>query len=163
MGGGGGDTSGLSPGGGGGGGGYYGGGGGGGAGEGSSVWAADGGGGGGSSYLVPAATLNFTGVDASDNPTVVITYAVPAGNTDARMSRFAVTHHAGVLHATWRAIHQQGIAGFSLQAAGTRLNRGLLPVHAGAHYSFTMRYHGHGPYTLTAYLRAGGSITIRPG
>jgi hypothetical protein len=56
---------------------------------------------------------------------------------------------------------QEQVRGFRLYAGKTRINRGLIPVHASLVYQRQVRWSGHGRFGLGVVFVNGQQITVR--
>jgi hypothetical protein len=78
--------------------------------------------------------------------------------TAARVTGFSVRRHGSVLDFHWRLASSAGVAGFNVYAGRHRLNRRLIPAHAGLTYHYRVRWAGSGPYLLRLVLNGAAQV-----
>jgi len=82
--------------------------------------------------------------------------------TAARLVAFTVTRSGHTVDFQWRMAVTRGIAGFNLLSGAQRLNRQLIPAHAGRSYRYHTQFAGHGAFRLEIVLTGGTSVVMRP-
>lgn len=83
--------------------------------------------------------------------------------TAARVSRFSVQHSGTLLAFRWRLAVSRGVLGFNLYAGSHRLNHRMIPAHRNPSYRTSIRWSGHGPYTLHVLETGGHEVTMNLG
>jgi hypothetical protein len=109
-------------------------------------------------------------------PTVIVQTAVPTARPTATATATATGiplaaipvgvasleahRHGNVVTFAWRMLGQEQVRGFRLYAGKTRMNHGLIPVHASLVYQRHVRWSGHGQFGLGVVFTDGQQIRV---
>lgn len=80
--------------------------------------------------------------------------------TLARVSAFVAFRTGQRMAFTWRLAHTSQVAGFDLYAGRHRVNSHLIHVHRAASYHYSVRWSGHGAFSLHLLLNSGAQLVV---
>lgn len=81
-------------------------------------------------------------------------------STPVYVNRFSAQQRGNTVTFRWRTPMPSVIAGFYLYAGSHRLDRRIVPVHAGPAYIYRVHWRGHRGFTLHVVLRTGSQVVV---
>jgi hypothetical protein len=118
----------------------------------------------GSHQIVPPTVIVQTAVPTvtpTATATATATAGVPLAAIPVGVATVAAHHIGDSVVFSWRMLGQEQVRGFRLYAGKTRINRGLIPVHASLVYQRQVRWSGHGHFGLGIVFVSGQQTTVR--